>query len=54
VVIEKIPIVTEELIVDKRKVQETRHFSETDRREVPHLERVGDVFVHGSYGEDVF
>jgi len=52
VVIEKLPIVTEELIVGKRKVQETRHFSETVRREVPHIERVGDVVVHGSDDED--
>jgi uncharacterized protein (TIGR02271 family) len=52
VIIEKRPIVTEELIVGKRTVQETRHFSDTVRREVPHLERKGDVVVHGSDGED--
>ena len=52
VVIEKRPIVTEELIVGKHTVQETRHLSETVRREVPHLEREGDVVVHGSDGED--
>ena len=52
VIIEKQPIVMEELIVGKRKVQETRHFSETVRREVPHIERVGDVVVHGSDDED--
>jgi uncharacterized protein (TIGR02271 family) len=52
VIIEKRPIVTEELIVGKRKVQETRHFSDTVRREVPHLERKGDVVGHGSDGED--
>ncbi len=51
VVIEKRPIVTEELIVGKQKVQETQHFSDTVRREVPHLERVGDVVIHGSDGE---
>jgi len=53
VVIEKHPIVTGELIVGKRKVQGTRHFSETVRREVPHIERVGDVVVHGTDEEDV-
>jgi len=52
VIIEKRPIVTEELIVGKHTVQETRHFSETVRREVPHLEREGDVVVHGNDGED--
>lgn len=53
VVIEKRPIVTGELIVGKRGVQETRHFSDTVRREVPHIERVGEVVIHGSDGEDV-
>jgi uncharacterized protein (TIGR02271 family) len=53
VVIEKHPIVTGELIVGKRKAQETRHFTETVRREVPHVERVGDVVVHGTGGEDI-
>ena len=42
---------TEELIVGKHAVQETRHFFETVRREVPHLKRKGDVAVHGSDGE---
>src|SRR5579863_7018420 len=38
VFIEKRPVVTEELIVSKRGVQETKQFSDTVRREVPHLE----------------
>lgn len=53
VVIEKHPIVTGELIVGKRKVEETRHFTDTVRREVPHIEHVGDVVVHGHDGEDI-
>ena len=53
VFLEKRPIVTEELIVGKRTVQETKHFSDTVRREVPHLERTGDVVVHGSGVEEV-
>ena len=53
VFIEKRPIVTEELIIGKRTVQESRHFSETVRREVPHLEGEGDVVIHGSDEEEV-
>jgi uncharacterized protein (TIGR02271 family) len=53
VFLEKRPIVTEELIVGKRTVQETKHFSDTVRREVPHFERTGDVVVHGSGVEEV-
>lgn len=52
VFIEKRPIVTQELIVGKKIVQETQHFSDTIRREVPHIERVGDVVVHGNTGEN--
>lgn len=50
--IEKRPIVTEELIVSKHIVQETQRFTGTVRREVPRLERQGDVVVHGSTGEN--
>ncbi len=52
VFIEKRPIVTGELIVSKRGVQETRQFSDTVRREVPHLERTGDVIVHDNDSVD--
>lgn len=48
IVIEKRPVVTGELIVGKRKVQEIRHFTDTVRREVPYIERQGDVIVHRS------
>lgn len=51
--IEKRPIVTEELIVGKRKIQETRHITDTVLREEPHIQREGDVVVHGSDVEDV-
>lgn len=51
VFIEKRPVVTGELIVSKRKVQEIRRFSDTVRREVPHVEREGEVVVHDSNGE---
>lgn len=45
--IEKRPVVTGELIIGKRTVQEIRHFSDTVRREVPHLDSTGDVIIHG-------
>src|SRR5579863_7665181 len=51
VVIEKRPVVTGELTVGKRTVQEIRRFSDRVRREVPHVEREGDVVVHGDTGE---
>lgn len=47
VFIEKRPVVTGELIVGKRSVQEIRHFSDTVRREVPHVDHTGDVIIHG-------
>ena len=53
VFLEKRPIVTEELIVCKQTVQETQHFSDIVQREVPHVERSGDVVVHGSGVEEV-
>jgi uncharacterized protein (TIGR02271 family) len=53
VFIEKRPVVTQELIVGKHTVQETQRFSDTARREVPRLERQGDVVIHGNGGGDV-
>ena len=53
VFLEKRPVVTQELIVGKHTVQETQHFSDTIRREMPHLEREGDVVVHGGDGEEI-
>ncbi len=47
VFIEKRPVVTGELIVGKRSVQEIRRFSDTVRREVPHVDSTGDVIIHG-------
>jgi uncharacterized protein (TIGR02271 family) len=48
VFIEKRPVVTHELIVGKHTVQETQRFTDTVRREVPRLERQGNVVVPGS------
>lgn len=53
VVIEKRPVVAEELIVGKKRVEETQHFTGTVRREEPRLERRGNVNVHASGIQDV-
>ena len=52
VFIEKRPVVTQELIISKQNVQETRQFSDSVRREVPRLESTGDVIVHDNIGND--
>ncbi len=46
---------TEELIVSKRHIQETRRFTGTVQREEAHVEREGNVTIHGqgNYVEDV-
>lgn len=55
VLIEKRPVVTEELVVGKRHIQESSRFSGTVQREEAHVEREGNVTIHGqgNYGEDV-
>ena len=45
--VEKRPVVTEEVEVSKRPVQETQRVTETVRREEPRLEREGDVELGG-------
>ena len=45
--VEKRPVVTEEVEVGKRPVQETQRVTETVRREEPRVEREGDVDVRG-------
>jgi len=47
VMIEKRPVVIEELVVGKRHIQETRRFSGTVQREVPRIEREGNVNIRG-------
>jgi uncharacterized protein (TIGR02271 family) len=47
VLAEKHPVVREELLVGKRAVQENSQVTDIVRREEAHLERVGDVSVHG-------
>jgi len=45
--VEKYPVVKEEIFISKRQIQETRHISDTLKREEAHLERVGNVNIHG-------
>ncbi len=52
IVVEKRPVVTEVLIVGKRNIEETRQITDTLQREVPIVEREGDVDVE-SRGIDV-
>jgi len=53
VLVEKHPVVREELLVGKRAMQETQQVTDTVRREEAHLERVGDVTVHGDIDDIV-
>jgi stress response protein YsnF len=48
VMIEKRPVVIEELVVGKRHIQETRRFSGTVQREEAHFEREGNVNIRGN------
>lgn len=53
VVINKQPVVIEEIRIRKQPVQETRTINETVRHEEAHLERAGDFVVHGDGVENV-
>ncbi|MFL5588109.1 MAG: YsnF/AvaK domain-containing protein [Ktedonobacteraceae bacterium] len=46
--VEKYPVVKEEIFITKRQILETRHISDTVKREEAHLERLGNVNIHGS------
>ena len=51
--VEKQTVVKEEIYISKRQIQETQHIGETLRKEEAHIERVGDVTVHGAEVEEV-
>jgi uncharacterized protein (TIGR02271 family) len=51
--VEKQTVVKEEIFISKRPIQETKHVQETVRREEAHIERVGQVNMHGSDVEEV-
>lgn len=46
--IEKYPVVKEEIIVSKQQIEETKQFSDTVKREVAHIEQVGNVHIQGN------
>jgi len=48
IIVEKQPVVREEVSLGKRQVQETQQVSDTVKREEAHIERQGDVSVQGS------
>ena len=50
--VEKYPVVKEEIFISKRQIQESRHISDTVKREEAHLERVGNVNIHGNEVDD--
>jgi uncharacterized protein (TIGR02271 family) len=52
VFLQKQTVVGEELVVGKRAVQETQPVSETVRREEAHIERAGQVNIHGDDVQD--
>jgi uncharacterized protein (TIGR02271 family) len=51
--IEKRPVIVEEVLVSKRDIQEIRRFTDTVQREEAHLERQGNVSIHGDPIEEV-
>ncbi|HYX51689.1 MAG TPA: YsnF/AvaK domain-containing protein [Ktedonobacteraceae bacterium] len=51
--VEKQTVVKEEIFISKRQIQETQHIEETLRKEEAHIERVGDVNIHGAEAEEV-
>jgi uncharacterized protein (TIGR02271 family) len=51
VTVEKKPVVTEEVSIGKRTVQDTRHVSDTVRREEAVIDREGDVKVGGDWSK---
>ncbi|MFL5592795.1 MAG: YsnF/AvaK domain-containing protein [Ktedonobacteraceae bacterium] len=50
--VEKYPVVKEEIFITKRQIQESKHISDSVKREEAHLEGVGNVNIHGSEVDD--
>jgi uncharacterized protein (TIGR02271 family) len=48
--VEKYPVVKEEIFISKRQIEETKHFSDTLKREEVHIERIGKVPIQGDTG----
>jgi uncharacterized protein (TIGR02271 family) len=43
--VEKYPVEKEEIFISKQQIEETKHFSDTLKREEIHIERVGNVHI---------
>jgi len=52
VIINKQPVVVEEIIVRKQQIQENRQIADTVKHEEVHVERSGNVIVHGNEVEE--
>jgi len=48
--VEKYPVVKEEILISKRQIEETKHFSDAIKREEVHIEQVGNVHIHENDG----
>jgi uncharacterized protein (TIGR02271 family) len=48
--IEKYSVVKEEIIVSKKQIEESKQFSDTVKREVVHIEQVGNAHIQGNNG----
>ena len=53
VTVEKQAVVREEVAIGKQSVQETQRVTDSVRREEAHIERDGDIALHGSDGDEV-
>jgi stress response protein YsnF len=51
--VEKYPVVKEEVLISKRQIEETKHFSDTLKREEIHIERMGKVPLQENDGNTV-
>lgn len=51
--VEKYPVVMEEIFISKRQIEETRHISDTLKREEVHIEHVGNVQIQENAGDSV-
>jgi stress response protein YsnF len=51
--VEKYPVVREEILVSKRQIEETKHISDTVKREKVHIEQVGKAHIQEGKGNPV-
>ena len=48
IIVNKQPVVIEEIVLSKQAIEEMQHVSDTIQREEPRIERMGDVNIRGS------